>query len=277
MRGQRFYFTFLAFVFNFALMASAEAAPAQILRYELYAGGLHALGAEIKLEEEGGRYKIDVASGTASGFRLVAPWSGTFSATGWLEEGKRMPETYESVSKTSKTKIKSIVYDRSGNLVSYKAGEDNKDKTPNPLDRTLAPEGIVDVLTATLQTMDRLNAGQGCAGSSMIFDGDRSFSLTFKDAGNQQLESGKYNIYGGPAQVCSFEMTPEKGKWKKKLRGWLMLQDQAKNKGTEPTVYFARLDGAGSYVPVRFQISTNYGVLLLHLAGVEPVSTKNPN
>lgn len=283
MTSQRFCLAIIAFVLGLALATPVYAAPAQTLSYELYAGGLHALGAQIKLEEGEGRYKIELSSGTSSGLRLVAPWSGTFATAGWLVDGTRVPETYDSLSKTSKIKTKSIVYDRSGNLVSYKAAENDKDKTPDPLDRSLAPQGIVDVLTATLKTIDRLNAGKGCDGSSMIFDGDRSFSLSFKDAGTQQIDAGKYNIYSGPAQACSFEMTPEKGKWKKKLRGWLMLQDQAKSKGAEPIVYFARLNGEGAYVPVRFQISTNYGMLLLHLTGaqtaapVPPVAPKKPN
>lgn len=252
--------------------AEVQAASEQTLSYQLYAGGIHALKAQIKLSEGDGRYKIDVTSGTTSGFKLVAPWSGSFVTAGWLEGGQRHPETYESISKTSKTKVKSIVYSHEGELVSYKQTENETDKTPNPLDRTLAPTGIVDVLTATMQIADRLNAGKGCAGSAVIFDGDRNFKLSFADVGTGQIEAGKHSFYSGPATACSFAMEPGEGRWKKKRKGWLMLQDQAKSLGTEPMVYFAKLDPTGSYVPVRVQIKTNYGTLLLHLSNAQTQS-----
>lgn len=245
------------------------ATPSQVLGYDLYVGGLRALTANINVKEGAGRYGIDLASGTASGFRIVAPWSGSFKADGWLADGKRQPENYQSVSKGSdKTKIKTYKFNKKAELVSFTSFENETDKTPKPIDSTLTPPGLVDVLTSTLQAMDRVEAGKGCTGSSLIFDGDRNFTLSFKDAGTEQLEPSKFNVYNGSAQACTFSMEPGKGKWRKKLRGWMMLQDQSRKQGMEPTVWFAKPDPAGSYVPVRVQVKSNYGTILLHLTSV---------
>ena len=250
--------------------AQAQEAPVkQSLGYDLYAGGLHALGATIDMKEGSGRYAIDLNSRTVSGFRIVAPWSGQFTTEGWLTKDGLQPETHKSVSKGSeKTKVKSYKYNKNGELVSLSSLENETDKTPNPIDKTLTPPGLVDVLTATLQAADRVEAGKGCTGSSLIFDGDRNFTLSFQDAGTEQLESSKFNIYSGSAQACTFSMEPGKGKWKKKLRGWMMLQEQSRKQGAEPTVWFAKPDPAGPYVPVRVQVKSNYGTLLLHLSSV---------
>lgn len=239
----------------------------RVLGYDLYAGGLHALDATIDVKEEAGRYNIDLKSRTVSGFRIVAPWSGQFTTEGWLTKDGRQPENHKSISKGSeKTKVKTYKYGKNGDLISFSSLENEADKTPNPIDKTLTPSGLVDVLTATLQAADRVGAGKGCAGSALIFDGDRNFTLSFKDAGLEQLEGSKFNVYGGEAYACTFSMEPGKGKWKKKLRGWMMLQDQSRKQGSEPTVWFAKPDPAGPYVPVRLQVKSNYGTLLLHLS-----------
>ena len=249
-------------------VSPAAQAADKTLNYDLYAGGIHALDATIKLDEGAGRYGLDLEAATAKAFRFIAPWSGTFATAGWLEKGKRQPETHKVVSHLSKkTKTKDIIYKQAGGLVSFKATQDGKDKTPEKIGADLTPPEIVDVLTATLQTLDRVNETGTCKGSSLIFDGERSFSLNFTDQGKENLPASVYNVYQGEAVACSFEMKPEKGKWKKDLRGWLMLQEQARKLDDKPTVWFAKVPGDTSegYVPVKLQIKTNYGVLLLHL------------
>ncbi len=248
--------------------AGTARAAEKTLTYDLYAGGIHALDATITLEEGAGRYDIGLKAATAKAFKFIAPWSGSFATAGWLENGERQPETHKVISNLSKkTKTKDIVYKREGGLVSFKATQDGKDKTPEEIGAELTPPEIVDVLTATLQTLDRVNETGTCKGSSLIFDGERSFSLAFTDQGKEDIPASAYNVYQGEAVACSFEMKAEKGKWKKNLRGWLMLQEQARKLDNKPTVWFAKVQGdtGNTYVPVKLQIKTNYGVLLLHL------------
>lgn len=265
---ERPYMRFVCLFSLLLVLAAPARAADQTLVYDLYAGGFHALDAAIALTEDKGRYDMTVTAQTAKSFRMVAPWSGVFSVNGWLADGKRQPETYKSVSRGSdKTKVKEQVYDRSGRLVSYKATENDEDKTPEEIGAELTPAGITDVLTATLKARDRIEQTGSCAGSSLIFDGDRSFSLAFSNAGPQILTASTYSAYAGEAVECTFVMVPEKGKWKKKKRGWLMLQAQAEALESRPTVWFAKLPGdpSGRYVPVRLQLKTHYGTLLLHL------------
>ena len=248
-------------------LAAPARAESQTLIYDLYAGGFHALEAKAVLEESKDRYAMTLTSGTTKTFKLVAPWSGTFKVAGWKRGEKRQPETYNVFSKiTDKLKTKDYRYASSGKLLSFKATENGKDKTPEKIEPELTPPGITDVLTTTLLARDRVNKTGSCDGSSLIFDGDRSFTLTFKSTGDEVLPVSDYNIFNGQAIGCTFEMTPEKGKWKKKLRGWLMLQEQGRKLDSMPTVWFAKIPGGdGTYVPVKLQVKTNYGTLILHL------------
>jgi hypothetical protein len=257
--------------------AQAQDKPvSQVLGYDLYAGGLRALSATIDMKKEDGRYAIDLTSGTASGFKIVAPWTGQFAAEGWVLEGARQPENYKSISKGSeKTTVKTYKYSKNAELVSFSAFENETDKTPDPIDKSLTPAGLVDVLTATLQAIDRVEAGKGCTGSALIFDGDRNFTLSFKDTGIENMERTRFNVYEGPAHACTFSMEPGEGRWpKKKLRGWMMLQAQSRKLGSEPTVWFAQPDPAGAYVPVRVQVKSNYGTIILHLTSVTSTQGK---
>lgn len=272
-----FLFAVLALLAAPALVLAETASPAapriqKTLVYDLYAGGFRALDATVTLKEDRaakqGRYALELVSATAETFKMIAPWSGSFKVAGWLQGVERQPETYAVYSKlTEKIKTKDFRYDASGKLLSFKATENGKDKTPDPVGPELTPPGITDVLTTTLKALDRLHATGACTGASLIYDGDRTFTLSFKDTGPEVLAASDYNAYAGEARGCTFEMIPEKGKWKKKLRGWLMLQDQARKLSSEPIVWFARLPGdkTGEYVPVRLQIKTNYGTLILHL------------
>jgi len=82
-----------------------------------------------------------------------------------------------------------------------------------------------------------------CEGTSLVFDGKRSFEQKFVHEENVELTASKYNIYEGPAAKCTVEVVPKKGKWHSKPRGWLSIQEQGREKGTMPTVWLAEYKG----------------------------------
>ena len=83
--------------------------------------------------------------------------------------------------------------------------------------------------------------------------------VNFTDQGKENLPASVYNVYQGEAVACSFEMKPEKGKWKKDLRGWLMLQEQARKLDDKPTVWFA--DACRINNALRFSCSNGVDVI----------------
>lgn len=252
--------------------AAAQVSRSQTMTYDVYAGGVHAVGATLKIEEKAGRYTTALEAKTIGFLKRLAPWSGQYASSGWIKAGQYQPQkhTASSVWKDS-PETKQYTFDKSGKFLTYKVTEDGKDKTPLKLDPTLTPAGTTDVLSATLIVMNHLNQGGACSGTSTIFDGDRNFAMIFKPRSQDKLLVSDYNIYNGPAASCTVEVKPGAGKWSKKPRGWLSIQEQGRKKGTLPTIWFARVgdQGTGSYIPVRIQVKTDYGVLFMHLTSYQ--------
>ncbi len=73
--------------------------------------------------------------------------------------------------------------------------------------------------------------------------------MTFVAQGTEDLKATKYNVYEGPAEKCTVEVAPAGGKWHEKPRGWLSIQEQGRQHGQLPTVWFARMEGKRSRSP----------------------------
>ena len=251
---------------------SAKPAPrtTTVLSYDVYAGGIHALDAGLAIRKTSGRYDVALTAETQGLLKSMANWSGKFTTGGVVKSGQLYPQKHRSESTwKDSTETKTFTYDGKGHFVSYKVSEEGQDKTPKDIDAGLA-KGAVDNLSATMRVMLALPRTGTCAGSSLVFDGDRSYRLTFADPHKEDLKKSDYNIYEGPSVSCTVEVTPEKGKWRKKPRGWLSIQEQGRQKGALPKVWFGTVAGQPDYaVPVKIRIKTDYGTLFLHLTGVQ--------
>jgi hypothetical protein len=267
MRRKRFL-SFLLTIFLLSVgSAQARDTGNYTLTYDVYAGGIHALDAHLVIGQSAGKYEVELTSETHGFLGTLAPWSGTFSSKGWaVKDAKFQPGTYISESVwRGEAERKTYAYDKSGKFISYKVSEDGKDKTPKDLDKTLAKD-TTDLLAATMNVMANLAQGEKCEGKSRIFDGDRNFDLVFHPDGEENLKKSRYNIYEGPTRICTVEVKPKDGKWRKKPRGWLSIQEQGRKKGGLPTVWMAPLvKGSSLYVPVKIRVKTDYGTLFMHL------------
>ena len=252
------------------LSATATPVMAQsgtsVLGYDVYAGGIHAMDAQLTLKTSPKKYEIVLNAATQGVLKKLADWSGKFSANGLISKGIAYPLEHQSASTwKGSTESKDFKYDGKGGFVSYKVTEAGKDKTPADLDLSLA-KGSIDLLSSTFRLMASLPATSACKGEDLIFDGDRNYRLVYKSVKTENLKRSDYNVYQGPSVVCTVEVIPEKGKWRKKPRGWLSIQEQGRQKGALPTIWFGKAKGNHDlYVPVKIQIKTDYGTLFMHL------------
>ncbi len=130
-------------------------------------------------------------------------------------------------------------------------------------------DNTTDVLSATLKGMNHIAAGGTCEGSDEIFDGARRYRIIFTNSQQVDLKKSEYNVYQGPATECTVEVKPLAGKWHKKPRGWMSIQEQGREKGKMPTIWFAQLAKGEPAVPVKIRVKTDYGALFMHLTGYE--------
>ncbi len=239
----------------------------QQMNYDVYAGGIHAVKADMKLDfRNKGRYSMDFSAETRGLLGSLAPWKGSFTAKGWaLRDGRLLPELHESVAMWRDEKeVKSYNYTKDGgfqDLVTLYEGK--KPKTSIP-DEELT-KGTTDALTATLLVMEHVSDGGDCVGESEVFDGKRRYKLIFRHNRFVMLDKSKYNAYAGAAAECTAEVVPIAGAWYKKPRGWLSIQEQGRDLGTMPTIWFAQVKKNAVVVPVRVRVKTTYGTLFMHM------------
>lgn len=249
--------------------AYATSSSNQSLVYEVYAGGIHAVQAtlDIEIEQKNNRYSLELGAKTRGLLGKLAPWFGTFESHGWLfKDGNMRPEQHKSVATwRGEEQIKDYAYGKDGSFKSLTIDEHDKEPEKPDIDAEIT-DGTTDALTATLLVLQNFNETGKCEGSSLVFDGKRSFEQKFTHEEDVELIASKYNIYEGPAAKCTVEVVPKKGKWYEKPRGWLSIQEQGREKGTMPTVWIASIEEGAPAVPVKVFVKTDYGGMFMHLA-----------
>lgn len=243
-------------------------ANVQKMSYEVYAGGINAVDSELNISLlPGSKYEVAMFAATKGFLKVLAPWSGSFETQGWQLKDHDQPELHKSVATwRGKDEIKKYSYSKEGKFVAYSIKDDENDGSKKDVDKELT-ENTTDALTAVLAVMRQVGSGKACEGSSEVFDGDRRYKMTFVSQGNEDLKTTKYNVYEGPAEKCTVEVAPAGGKWHEKPRGWLSIQEQGRQHGQLPTVWFAKMEENGPAVPVKIMIKSDYGAMFVHLAG----------
>ena len=235
--------------------------------YQVYAGGIHAVEAKLLFNVNDKKYDISLDAHTRGWLSSLVPWEGVFKTNGQLKGENFVPDQHQSVSVwRGETETKTFTY-KNNNLTALTIEEDGKDLVKREIDQTLT-ENTTDILSATLEVMDNIIQNSECSGESDIYDGKRRFRIFFKDKGESQLRKSRYNIFSGPARFCIVEIEPKGGKWHKKPRGWLSIQEQGRQKGALPAVWMAKVEGFKYAVPVKIRVKTDYGTLLMHLTNV---------
>lgn len=241
----------------------------QKIQYDVYAGGIHALQANLNIDQaKKDRYSLSLDAKTYGLLGKLAPWEGTFESHGWAGKVNK-PELHQSTAIWRDEKeIKKYEYNKDGTFKKYSILDDENDGSARPVDNELT-QGTSDILTATLNTMEAIAAGNKCEGTTDIFDGSRRYTLIFKHKKDVVLEDSRWNVYQGPAVECTVEVKPGAGAWHEKPRGWMSIQEQGRDRGTMPTVWFAEMVKGEPAVPVKVRVKTSYGTLFMHMTDYE--------
>lgn len=238
----------------------------QNMQYDVYAGGIHALKANLNVDlSVKNRYTLSLKSQTYGLLGKLAPWQGIFKTEGWKVGDAYKPELHESIATwKGEEEIKKYRYKKDGSFAGYSLKDDSNDGSIKPVDDELT-QGTSDVLSATLVTMQSVAMSNKCEGTSEIFDGKRRFKLIFKEKKKVMLDASRYNLYSGEAIECSAEVQPVAGEWHENPRGWMSIQEQGRERGTMPTVWFAKMAEGQPAIPVKVRVKTSYGTLFMHL------------
>lgn len=226
--------------------------------------------ATINMNATAENYEISLNAYTRGWLGKLVPWSGTFHSHGWIGDAQTpfIPKLHKSTATWKKeTDITEYTYGKNG-FEGLFITDHGKERRKEEVDKELT-QNTTDVLSATMQALALVTVGDDCSSSNDIFDGKRRFRMVFDKEKDDVLHPTQYGVYTGPAQKCSVEIIPDGGAWHKKPRGWLSIQEQGKQKNALPAIWFAKLDEDSAAVPVRIEIHTDYGAMLMHLSEIQ--------
>ncbi|HCK32797.1 MAG: hypothetical protein CMH32_00030 [Micavibrio sp.] len=235
-----------------------------VLHYSVYASGFHVLDIDIAIENEARSYEVDLNTKLTGILGKLVPWQGAFDTKG-IKKGADhfQPITHKTLARWKEDEeVRTYKYDQSGRLEKVVVNENG-----NIHDAKLLPDlsdGTTDILSLLMEVI----ADGTCRHEADIFDGKRRFATEFRTLKTGTVSPSKYNIYEGPAEVCEVEITPKGGKWHKKPRGWLAIQEQGRAKKKLPQIFLASIDDKLPAVPVKGVTVSDYGTFLLHLNNV---------
>jgi hypothetical protein len=249
-------------------VALAASSGLQKMEYDVYAGGFHVVKADLTIDlAKKDRYYLNLGARTRGLLAKLAPWNGIFETGGWYDPKKQSakPQEHKSVADWRGEVDTDIYrYGKDGSFKEYRVKEHGKSEEVKNPDPALT-KNTIDVLTATLAAMQSVSKKGFCASEDEIFDGKRRYKIMFKDVRQEVLEKNRYNVYAGPATECIVEVKQLAGKVREKPRGWLSIQEQGRERGTMPTVWFATLEEGQPAIPVKIRVKTAHGTMFMHL------------
>ncbi len=243
----------------------------QKMDYDVYAGGFHVVSANLVVDTaKKSDYFIRLNANTHGMLAKLAPWDGYFESKGWYDLNTGMPRPQLHTSSSTwrgEGEIKEYRYNKDGSFIDYRIKDDKHDgKSPEEVDSVLT-QGTTDAFSAALRVMAKISKDGKCEGSDDVFDGNRRFTQVFVHKASVDLKANEYNVYAGPAVECTIEVKQGPGKWHEKPRGWMSIQEQGRERGTMPTIWFAQVAPGQPAVPVKIRVKTEYGTLFMHLTG----------
>ncbi len=246
--------------------AYAHASEPLKVTYGIYASGFNVVDMTGTYTINDDAYDLKMDLKTVGMLGKLAPWGGVIHSNG-LNKGDKSTPLKHSFASTWRDKIETstFTFNDDGKLKSYIVEEDDgtiKDKMP---DKEVYEGNPVDMLTALFRTMH----GKTCESSQPALDGKRRFDMAFRSVGTETRDKSRYSVYEGEAEICEVEIIPVAGKWREKPRGWMSIQGQAKENGELPRLWFGKVRDNMPAIPVRFQIKTNYGTMIMHLKDVQ--------
>lgn len=256
-----FYLGLIAVFFILPEQGMAARSPAENTietHHSVYVGGLYLGGITTQIEQDGNRYKIDSAATTSKAFEWALSWIANGETIGIVDPGKFSPLVHEHESAWNK-KLRTVKmdYDKSGKITVERSGK--RSSNPNkyvPIDPKSLPNSI-DPMTAMLAASSRLEAGKDCTMDLPVFDGERRYDVHLTQKGERVFKPSRYSVFSGPAVGCKIDVT-KKGGFKKD-------SINQNNLTQEFVVWAAAPVSGGRVVPVRMEVSTEFGVLELHL------------
>jgi hypothetical protein len=239
------------------------------LKYDVYAGGFHALDASLAMDLDRKAYDVGLDAKTQGFIGKLFPWQATYTTSGHTEKGVLVPTVSTSRSQwRDRVKMTELNFNPKGEAIKATTQEGSSTTINRDISKSVAGNAV-DLLTGALLMMQSAKNSEKCEGTFPVFDGKRRFNVTLTDDGKDVLRKSKLSKFKGEALRCKLKVEPVAGfSEKDKKRGWLAVQAHTEQRRKEPTLWLGRISEDGPIVPVRMEIASEYGAVVAHLTNV---------
>ena len=226
------------------------------LAYDVYAGGLKAMRAELAVDLGEADYRLQLDAYFQGFIAKFFSLDFTVTAAGALSEGRLAPRDYEMNSVWQKDKERRIAMTFEGGDVT-KLDIEPEDRRPTT-DAVLPEQraGALDPISALLWPIAMLLQNQACEGETEVFDGRKLFALRLEQQESVTLRPSGYSPFSGETQVCHLFIEQTAGP--KKERSRQRIPEYIR-------VYLAPLSEDGPPLPLRLEADNRLGRIILHL------------
>jgi hypothetical protein len=249
-----------------AALLAATALPAAAdggakLDYEVWAGGIRVLEAEIVMRTDQGRYRMELTADLVGPPSWVEEYHLKAFSEGVVGEAGPEPEIYRLESENGDdSHWVQLAY--ADGMPSVDADTNLEKKKREPVEDALKQDSV-DPLTGLLSLVLQVAGAGSCEGLVPVFDGRRRFDVSLTDQGTGEQPKSRYNAYEGPTQRCAVTLKPiagyrYSGTDKQQFPAEVILQGASIVDGMPP-------------LPVRLDTENSYGALILHLVDYEAI------
>ncbi|PHY94077.1 hypothetical protein CSR02_07860 [Acetobacter pomorum] len=240
-------------------LAKAVSAPQTVVRYFVYAHGLHVMTINGAYRLTGDQYSVAAQSKTGGLFQLFMKTNINLRAQGhFYDSGMPEPESYDSAGwSRGKNRHLSIVYKQDTPDVQAMEPVESDREQILPDER----KGAVDNVAILMALLHKVREGQGCGeGEVKVFDGVRLSTLQVQTEGIQPLPNGASKDWGEDGLRCNFVAQQVKG-FK------LSSADRKARKPQQGRVWFENIPQFGM-IATRIEVdSPKMGHIMVELEG----------
>jgi hypothetical protein len=241
------------------------------LTYAIYVGGVHVIDAGAHIGPLADMYRVGLALQTDGFLGRIANWKTDVRAFGRL--GAALPQPVRFTAHGAwrdEPRLTTLDYPAGGApLLSLADPAPEKDREPVPKDLR---QGTLDPVSAIVAVLDRVGRGGTCELTVPVYDGRQRYDLAFTDQGQDQVAASDLSVFSGPARRCSVAYKPLAGKWKENRPDRRDRDGEgARRAGREVTLWIAPATPGGPAVPVRLEMDSPLGPVMVHLAKLERV------
>ena len=227
------------------------------LHYKVYIGGFHVVDLDIAMDLAPRDYKVEARLKTIGMIGSMFPWTMKAHSNGRFDGGSVVPAAagQRSTWKGSPRFIEMRFVKDLPVIEEIKPlpASDDRDAVPDAVRK-----GALDLTSAVLSLLTRMEKRKPCAGTVPVFDGRRRFDLVATGDGPDTLRANRYSPYEGPADTCIVRMEPIAGFKKTDHGGW-------NDNDRKAMVWTASPFDGMPPVPVRITVDTPLGALIAHL------------